>query len=556
MASITLYRDEECKDIFGSGFVGRYRTVFGSSPLINIEYANRVIHDETIEFGQLFNFYASTVVPESDATAFNMPVTETKTLQYLYLSPDNRFGFYCWKTGTNTVNFENGVFEIRINGVFVSVTAIHSSQYQSYMIDNKSFSISFRTCKSGSYNVYGTVIDIRQPNIFAYDLHYFDQQGRPVTNRCFVGVCPFDKYYQEGDTEPYKPDTGSKRRGGTGTGYYPNSVIPALPTNSINAAFSSVLGSGSGLTYYRLEGSALQDITEYLYDTGLSLKFRNSQYRDAVASCIWIPLNVSCEVSNTLNLIYLANKSIPVTSGSANITKQPLREIDFGSVDLTAANIGFKGYADYIHTSAVLYLPCFGAVNIDMAALANGMLHLRGVVDIRNGNILYRVETQGEADDTPVLYGQYNGNCGIPVPIGGANASPTILGAISSIGSVGVGIATGNPLNIIGGVSSLASQTAPDIDTAGAMQPMCAAMGTPVPILQIRKHILSAPPKYEEINGLPADGSTDGVYDDNIYKLSDFTGFLQCAAADVSGLDATDDEKAEIERLLREGVYL
>ena len=387
-------------------------------------------------------------------------------------------------------------------------------------------------------------------------MHYYDNQGREETQRCLNAVAPFEKWFSETPPTPYTPDTGTTRRGGTGPGYYPNSVIPALPTGAINSAFSSVLGTGNGLTYYKLTGNSLVEITEFLYDTTLNLKFRNSQYRDAVASVIWIPYNVQADVTNSLGIVYLANKSITV-SGGCDFVTTPLKEIDFGEVNLTAGNIGFKGYADYIHTTATLYLPCFGAVNIDMATIANGILHLRGVIDVRNGNILYRLETQGELDDTPVLYGQYNGNCGIPVPIGGANASPSILGAISSIGTIGVGVASGNPLNIVGGISSLASQTAPDIDTAGAMQPACAALGTPVPILQIKKHVLSAPPDFAAITGIPADGSTDGVYNPDVKTLGDYSGYFQAAECDVSGIaGATESEKAEIEMLLKSGVFL
>lgn len=556
MAAITIYKDVDCTEILGSGFVGRYKRIYGGTPSIVDTTSNVVIDDETVKFSGLYRFNQSTYENTSEATRIDLIPTETAQAQYIYFTPESRISFQCYKTGTHTFLFTTGIYQINVGGTWKNCGTPQSMSYGSNDNSGTPFSISFRTCATASYSNYGTPVTVDNQNFFGYDLHYYDNQGREETQRCLNAVAPFEKWYREEIPPQYEPQTGTTRRGGTGTGYYPNSTIPALPTGAINSAFSAVLGRGNGLTYYKLVGDCLEKITEFLYDTTLNLKFRNSQYRDAIASCIFIPYNVTADVTNSLQTIFLANKPIYPNS-SCDIITNPLKEIDFGEVNLTAGNIGYKSFADYIHTTATLYLPCFGAVNIDMSTIANGILHLRGVIDVRNGNILYRLETMGEQDDTPVLYGQYNGNCGIPVPIGGANASPTILGAISSIGTIGVGVATGNPLNIVGGISSLASQTAPDIDTAGAMQPQCAALGTPVPILQIKKHIVSAPPDFLQISGYPADGSTDGVYDSDIKTLGDYSGYFQAADCDVSGIaGATESEKAEIEMLLKSGVFL
>ena len=556
MAAITLYTDEDCTEVLGSGFVGKYKRIYGATPSVYTSSSTVVIDEETVNFSGLYRYNLSTLQPASDAGKFELIPTETEQTQYIYFTTDSRLTFKCWKTGEHSFIFSTGIFQVKVNEVWKNCGSPTSMSYGSNNNTGAPFSISFRTCETASYSNYGTVIAVDNTNFFGFNLHYYDSQGREEIQRCLMAVAPFEKWYRDIEPTPYTPDTGTARRGGTGSGYYPNSTIPALPTGSINAAFSSVLGTGNGLTYYKLTGNSFKEITEYLYDCAPTLKFRNSVYRDAIASCIFVPYNVQADVSNTLGLVYLANKSIPV-SGDCDIITTPLKEIDFGEVNLTAKNIGFRNFVDYIHTTAVLYLPCFGAVNIDMAAITGGILHLRGVLDVRNGNILYRLESQAEMDDTPVLYGQYTGQCGIQVPIGGANAQMSVMGAISSIGSIGVGIASGNPLNIVGGISSLASQTAPDIDISGAMQPLGAAMGTPVPILQIRKHVMSAPPDYEEIHGLPSDATLDGVYDGNIKTVGDYSGFFRAAAADVSGLSgATDQEKAEVEALLKEGVFV
>lgn len=550
--TISIYRDEQCAQLIGSGFVGEYTQIDGNTPTVNQEYRTLTVDGKSVRFAQLWSFYRSTVA-DGDVTEIELPIdlestsSTTKDVD-IYFTPRSRVTFNSEKRNDARYLFPV-TFQIKINNTWTSCTTPNTPYIRNYST-TKPYKLIFRTGNSARYN--GN-IPIDATDFFGIDIISYDQQGREEPYRGAIVISPLQSFIIAGDTKPYKPKTGNSRKGGTGQGYYPNNRIPSLPTNAINAAFSSVLGRGNGLTYYKLTAGSLSEITEFLYDCSLSLKFRNSKYRDAIASCVFIPYNVPVQVRNTLGLVYLANKSIPV-SGGCDIITEPLVEIDFGTISLVGDQIGFKSFADYVYTTATLYLPCFGSVNIDMHTLANGMLYLRAVIDCRNGNILYRVETRGDLDDYPVLYGQYNGNCGIPVPIGGANNGISLLGAASAIGNVGVGLATGNPLNIVGGVNSFATQTAPTIDTSGALQPAGAALGTPVPVLQIRKKVLLQPPKWDEIVGRP----TGGANADDKYTLEDFAGgFVRVAWCDVSGiLNATDGEKLEIERLLKEGVWM
>lgn len=549
MDNFTLYTDAECTLIAASGFMGEYRRIYGVVPLITTEELNRTYpNGTTVRQFQIANYNRSTVYAD-EPTQIPITITPTDTTQYLYFTPTARIEFHCYGSiGNCTVGDFN--FEYDYGDGFVGVAPARSTNHTVY----KPKYIVLRIGTTAQYNNYGTIITIDKNAWLGIDLVYEDSQGRETTERCIVAISDYELFLDKTtDTKPYKPKTGNTtKRAGTGTGYYPNSRIPALPTNAINAAFASVLGVGNGLTYYKLTGDCLSAITEFLYDTTLTLKFRNSEYRDAIASLVFIPYNVQADRINTKRTIYLANRGI-YPNDSCDFITTPLREIDFGEINLTAETVGYKTFADFTLTTATLYLPCYGAVNLDMHSIANGILHLRAVIDVRNGNILYRLETQSGVDDLPVLYGQYSGNCGIPVPVGGANAGATLLGAVSSIGTVATGIATGNPLSVVGGVSALAQQTAPTIDKSGALQPAAAAYGTPVPVLQIMKKIMLAPPEWGTVNGFLS-GGKDGETE---YTLSDFSGFFRAAACDVSGIDgATEQEKQQIKNLLESGVFL
>lgn len=552
MATITLYSDRDCTQVVGSGIIGEWRDIFGQSPS-STTHSTTVDFDveNQVRFNQIYSFYLS-IVKQGNPSEIIIPYTENDIYQDFYITPNCGFSLKCVKDGTASAAITSGRFFVYVNGIRQGLAGSESG-VSSTISNDVACKIVIRTGKTAHIDIYGTDIQIDNENFIGFDLITFDSQGRETVNRCFMAVANAEYFIRYEETEPYKPETGNRsKRSGTGTGYYPNNPIPALPTESINAAFSNVLGRGNGLTYYRMDGDCLEKLTEFLYDTTLTLKFRNSEFREAVASIVFIPYNVAADVVNTKRIIYLANRSI-LPNSACDIITRPFREIDFGVIDLTAANVGYKTFADYTHTGATLYLPAYGTVNIDMSAFVGGLLHLRAVLDVRNGNILYRLESQGSEDDFPTLYGQYTGNCGIPVPIGGANASGNILGAISSIGTVATGLSTGNPLTIVSGVSTIAQQTMPSIDKAGAMQPAAAGIGTPVPVLQIRKKILLNPPKYAELRGKMSAGNDTETQ----YKLSDFTGYFQAAAVDVSGINgATESEKSEIENILKGGVYL
>lgn len=550
MASITLYADEECTLIAGSGLVGAYKEIYGQSPIITTERRNFVFDEETVTVFHICSYYASTL-EQVEATTIPLTHTDNNVYQYFYITPVFRIA-YKFYGGLHNYSVGGIRFEYHMNGSWTTWGNTSDNLGGVYDV----VGIQFRTGEIAKQNIYGTVLTIDSNNWLGIDLLLTTNQGATEVRRCSVAISKVDYFFDTANVKPYKPKQGNQtKRAGTGTGYYPNNPIPSLPTNAINDAFASVLGTGNGLTYYRFEGDCLEKLTEFLYDTTLTLKFRNSEYRDAVASLIYIPHNVVANVANSLRIIYLANKPIFPNSSCDFITR-PLREVDFGTISLTADNIGFKTFADFIYTSATLYLPCYGAVNIDMNSIANGILHLRGVIDVRNGNILYRLETQAQEDELPVLYGQYSGNCGIPVPIGGANASISVLGAVSSIGTVATGLASSNPVTVANGLSTLAQQTMPSIDKSGALQPAAAAYGTPVPVLQIMKKIMLAPPQWGKINGYLS-GGRDSSTETEYTKLRDYSGFFRAAFCDVTGISgATDEEKLEIKTLLERGVWL
>lgn len=555
MSTITLYRDEECKDVLGSGFVGEYKTIYGHTPSIVVTASNITFPDDedaTVVY-YLRDFGYSTINDKSESSEFNLDVTEESGhYDYAYFSSIFRMKYRIAKGGEHQYSSEFGPFQYLDNGQWRNIGS-GNSEGQGNMYDPPI--VSFRTLKTGAkyrtgtYPHYSdTVID--SENFIGVDITYVEiGQASKTTRRCFIAASRADKLFVTPEPEPYKPQTGNRGRKATGTGYYPNSVIPKLPTDALNNALEAVLGRGGGLTYYKLTGSALSDVTEVMY-----MPFSLNKHRpEAFASCILIPCDVSTE-KNNLNCVYLADKTVTVDGGTCNFVTRPLHEIDFGEINLTAENIGYTDFADITHTSAVLYLPCVGGINVDLGFMQGGQLKLEAVIDARNGNILYRLLSRAAEDDLWVLYGQYSGNCGLPLAICGGSTGD-IIGTVRGISSTMAGALTGNPLAFASaGLDFATSLTASMVDKSNLIQPACGAYGTNKPFLIVSKAIKLAPPNYEGIIGR----CSAGYDEEEKYKFGDFigTGFFQAACHTDNIVGATDAECAEIERLLMEGVYL
>lgn len=550
---ISVYRDEDCTDLLGSGIVGEYRALIYNN-LGHDTSSTFTLKDKTYPVRQIWHYNTSTIDPDSEPTKIQMDDVYDGAMHYLYLTQNLRFQY---RMSRNSIHdyylyFISWQWKNPSTGTWTNLSAWHESPISQMYGPPE---ISFRTAEvaENASQVY--------KNYLCIDVTYKDRTGQSTLNkRAEFGFSNFDVLYGVGYTSgKYKPKTGNtSRRAGTGTGYYPNGRIPDMPVNAINDLFETVLGRGNGLTYYKLVGDGLEKITDFIYDGLVTIANRTVVFRDAICSVVAIPYNITANVVNTQNRIYIASRGVDPNS-QCDIITRPIKIINFGTINLTPSDWGYKNFADIRNTSATLYLPCYGAVNIDMASIANGILTLEGVLDCRNGNLLYRLLTQASEDDIPTLYGQYSGNCGIPIPIGGSNSQVSLLGVASGVAQVAHGAISATATNLSGvaqmanAAKSIVNERVPTVDKSGVMQPSVSAYGTPVPVLQIQKHIMLMPPNWAHLHGY----ISAGLDNDESYKLSDFSSGL-FVAEDVrcDDLSLTRGEQEELIRLLKEGVYL
>lgn len=218
--------------------------------------------------------------------------------------------------------------------------------------------------------------------------------------------------------------------------------------------------------------------------------------------------------------------------------------VDCGSVSLQEY---FGNVFDYPpFTEISIYLPFIGVRRLDPSDIMRATVSVKYHVDVFTGACLADVNVKRDTAGG-VLY-TFPGSCSVQYPL----SSGSYMGIVSTIASTVVGAITApTPLGagaaILGGVTNLAFNSHANVERSGSFTGNAGAMGSKIPYLIISRPQTAMAQNFETLSGYPSNTYT---------KLSACTGFTQVKFVHVENLNATDAEKQEIERLLKEGVIL
>lgn len=210
------------------------------------------------------------------------------------------------------------------------------------------------------------------------------------------------------------------------------------------------------------------------------------------------------------------------------------------------------------HTKFSLYLPYIGFKDLDSDVLFStkaSSLEIVYSIDVMTGVCVANILIEKESNGTHlkhVLY-SFTGNMNTTIPITSANMKDFISATIGAVAS-GVAIAgSGGSLTpVVAGAMiteqamNIASQKS-NVAHSGGMSLEAGIFGIQYAYLIVTRPREARPKGYETLNGIPAEiGGT----------LGSFAGYTQVNSVNVSIEGATDEEKNEIERLLKEGIII
>ena len=209
--------------------------------------------------------------------------------------------------------------------------------------------------------------------------------------------------------------------------------------------------------------------------------------------------------------------------------------VDCGSVDLQEYFGNVFDYPPYTEVS--IYLPFIGIRQLDPSDVMRSTISVKYRIDVLTGACLAEVNVQRDAAGG-TLY-TFSGDAAVRYPV----SSGSYMGIVSGLIGVATSVVSGNLLPALGGVTRLHT----NVERSGSFTGNTGAMGSKVPYLIISRPQTAMADKFETLSGYPSNTYT---------LLSDCKGFTQVKYCHVENLSATETEKKEIERLLKEGVII
>lgn len=247
---------------------------------------------------------------------------------------------------------------------------------------------------------------------------------------------------------------------------------------------------------------------------------------------------------------------------SSAIVRQRYIEVDCGSMVIPEY---FGNYLDYSpYCKAYIYLPFIGIVEVDVDDIVGHAINILYHVDTYNGSCIAQV-TVARDNYSNTIY-QFSGNCSVEIPMAGGSQA-AIKGAMMSAAAYGIGSTVSGIISggmhkgvagaIAGGLGGAISGAAngfanvvsqkSTVQHSGSFGASYGAMGIKKPYIIIRRPIQKEVVNYQNDYGFPAHKRV---------LVGECTGFLRVREVNVQSSLATDEEKREIEQLLKSGVYV
>lgn len=250
----------------------------------------------------------------------------------------------------------------------------------------------------------------------------------------------------------------------------------------------------------------------------------------------------------------------PVTGGSKNIilgyidsgvsaleVTSQFTTIDCGTITVPERLHNATDYAPF--TSLHIYLPFIGIVELDTDECMNASLHVVYRMDVYTGTCVALIYAQRAVDmpQEQIIY-TFSGNASQKLPLTASDFSGAI-GALLGLAGAGVAVASGGSLGVaagaLGAAHSLTSEMV-HIQHSGGLSANAGILSPRVPYLILSRQYGYDANGYSGFYGYPANKT---VY------IGNCSGYIKCKDVIFRG-SCTEEEAEEINRLLKEGVYL
>lgn len=217
-------------------------------------------------------------------------------------------------------------------------------------------------------------------------------------------------------------------------------------------------------------------------------------------------------------------------------------EIDCGTIAVPEYFEDARDY-DSPYTTVECYLPFVGIVKLKTQDIIGGKVNIVYTVDVYSGACLCKIFVT-KVGAKQLLY-NFSGNCSMQIPLTGADRTRLLSGAITgALTGAFMGAEVGAVVGAIGG----AWMGGTSIDRTSQFSANAGCMGVKKPYLIITRKYSYDAGNYNKYYGFPTNITV---------SLNTCKGFTKVKSVHIENmLRATDNEKVEIETLLKEGVII
>lgn len=355
------------------------------------------------------------------------------------------------------------------------------------------------------------------------------------TNRAYKGV----SYTLYGaDEREHDNTSNTEQGGGYGTGVLPtdNINVPTLPQIDMTA---------TGAVLYKVSEHQMIAFRKWLWSSDWQDNIKKIR-TDPMQNIIGVTIADLDIASYSESNIYIGNVK---SDAKGSIIANSFIEVDCGSITLDEYYGTFADYEPFVATT--LYLPKVGFVQIPADVVMNNSIKVVYHIELSSGEGLCYVYITNTRDGFSYVWNTYTCHITSNIVLSAQDHTQqlTALGSAIVNTSVAAAGAIANPFNAVASTLSscidVATTKNPTL-TKGNIGNMSAILCYKKPYIMINRTKLTKPSSFQENNGYMINYTA---------KIDGHTGFLKTRDFHAE-FDAPYSHKAEIERLLDEGVFI
>lgn len=460
--------------------------------------------------------------------------------------------FFSSNDGISEVWFESGVLSTRITATGTNEGGRRPSvSYYNIYVDNVRFDLQGGQSYGSDTDKVLYLIALRGAHgqtdgVYLTYMASGDNLQSFSSQYIFVPLELFDMAVKQ---NPYETDMDETKAGdpsedgGYGAGF------PDGDPAKTDTTKGSIFPFGSGLHAYVITPAQLATLSSFLWGRvstvfdpgGLWAKFQNYKFNPiaGVLTCHSLPLALM-PASGGSATIAIAGTDLSGASGAPCSTHFTKYTSDFVSIPEPYAS-----FVDYAYPSFAIHIPFCGVVPIDVSAIMGGGVYVRIFCDVVSGNVgawIIGVDRSGNEQLLKVA----TGNCAYQVPItGNDNGTGEIVGSLKQ--AVAGGFSGNAPSMLSAGFNIVSGLQKHNTETVGSYCGNVGYCGSEEIFLICNWAYPVYTDYYSRERGRPSEYSG---------TVGSFSGYAELEVHADSISVATDEERQEIENVLRSGVII